>query len=66
MAKPPLPELLTKPPKCFRSREIKTVELKMSGGTTACIMKCIFKYERSGKEEFLEGTFTSKYEEGWT
>jgi hypothetical protein len=25
-------------------------------------MKCIFKYERSGKEEFLEGTFTSKYE----
>lgn len=43
-------------------REIKTVELKMSGGTTACIMKCIFKYERSGKEEFLEGTFTSKYE----
>lgn len=43
-------------------REIKTVELRMSGGTTACIMKCIFKYERSGKEEFLEGTFTSKYE----
>ena len=43
-------------------REIKTVELKMSGGSTACIMKCIFKYERSGKEEFLEGTFTSKYE----
>lgn len=43
-------------------REIKTVELKMSGGTAACIMKCIFKYERSGKEEFLEGTFTSKYE----
>jgi hypothetical protein len=43
-------------------REIKTVELKMSGGSAACIMKCIFKYERSGKEEFLEGTFTSKYE----
>jgi hypothetical protein len=43
-------------------REIKTVELRMSGGSTACIMKCIFKYERSGKEEFLEGTFTSKYE----
>lgn len=43
-------------------REIKTVELKMSGGSAACIMKCIFKYERSGKEEFLEGTFTSRYE----
>ena len=42
--------------------EIKTVELKMSGGSTACIMKCIFDYERSGNEEFLEGTFTSKFE----
>ncbi|MEO7393331.1 MAG: hypothetical protein ABIU11_00235 [Chitinophagaceae bacterium] len=43
-------------------REIKTVELRMSGGSTACIMKCIFDYERSGNEEFLEGTFTSKFE----
>lgn len=43
-------------------KEIKTVELKMSGSSLACIMKCIFNYERSGKEEFLEGTFTSKYE----
>ena len=43
-------------------REIKTVELRMSGGSTACIMKCIFNYERSGKEEFLEGTYTSKFE----
>lgn len=43
-------------------REIKTVELRMSGGSTACIMKCIFNYEKSGKEDFLEGTFTSKYE----
>jgi hypothetical protein len=43
-------------------REIKTVELRMSGGSQACIMKCTFKYIRSGKEEFLEGTFTSKFE----
>jgi len=43
-------------------REIKTVELKMSGGSQACIMKCVFKYERDGKEEFLTGTFTSKFE----
>ncbi len=43
-------------------REIKTIELKMDGGSSACIMKCIFQYERSGKEEFLEGTFTSKFE----
>jgi len=43
-------------------REIKTIELRMSGGSQACIMKCIFSYERSGKEEFLEGSFTSKFE----
>ena len=43
-------------------REIKTVELKMSGSSVACIMKCVFKYERSGNEEFLEGTFTSIFE----
>lgn len=43
-------------------REIKTIELRMDGGSSACIMKCIFQYERSGKEEFLEGTFTSKFE----
>jgi hypothetical protein len=43
-------------------QEIKTVEVKMSGGSIACIMKCLFTYSKSGKEEFLEGTFTSKYE----
>src|SRR5688572_4164975 len=43
-------------------KEIKTVELRMSGGSSACIMKCIFEYSKSGKEEFLEGTFTSVHE----
>lgn len=43
-------------------QEIKTVELKMSSGSNACIMKCSFQYVKSGKEEFLEGTFTSKFE----
>jgi len=43
-------------------REIKTVELRMSGFSQACIMKCLFRYDRSGKEEFLEGTFTSMFE----
>jgi hypothetical protein len=42
--------------------EIKTVELKMSGLSVACIMKYNLVYTRSGKEEFLEGTYTSKYE----
>jgi hypothetical protein len=43
-------------------QEIKTVEVKMAGGSNACIMKCIFTYSKSGKEEFLEGNFSSAYE----
>lgn len=43
-------------------QEIRTVELRMSDGSAACIMKCNFVYSRSGKEEFLEGTYTSKFE----
>ena len=43
-------------------QEIRTVELKMSSFSVACIMKYNLEYSRSGNEEFLEGTFTSKYE----
>jgi hypothetical protein len=43
-------------------QEIKTVEVKMSQGSVACIMKYMMNYSRSGNEEFLEGSFTSKYE----
>jgi hypothetical protein len=43
-------------------QEIKTVELRMMGGNVACIMKCMLQYVESGKEKFLEGTFTSKFE----
>lgn len=43
-------------------QETKTVELKMSTGSVACIMKCRLEYSRSGKEEFLEGSYTSTYE----
>lgn len=43
-------------------REIKTVELRMSMGSSACIMKCLFEYSRSGQEEFLEGTYSSVHE----
>ena len=43
-------------------QEIKTVEVKMGPGSSACIMKCSFQYVQSGKEEFLEGTFTSRFE----
>jgi len=40
-------------------QEIKTVEVKMSLATSACIQKCLLVYTRSGKEEFLEGEFSS-------
>jgi hypothetical protein len=43
-------------------QEIKTVEVKMSQGSVACIMKYMLNYSKSGNEEFLEGNFTSKYE----
>ena len=40
-------------------QEIKTVEVRMSLNSSACIQKFLLTYARSGKEEFLEGTFTS-------
>ncbi|HJS53638.1 MAG TPA: hypothetical protein VJ765_03810, partial [Chitinophagaceae bacterium] len=40
-------------------QEIKTVEVKIQSGHSACIQKCLLAYAKSGKEEFLEGTFTS-------
>lgn len=43
-------------------QEIKTIEVKMSLSSVACIQKCLLTYAQSGKEEFLEGTFGSVYE----
>ncbi|HVF96066.1 MAG TPA: hypothetical protein VM871_02020 [Flavisolibacter sp.] len=43
-------------------QEIKTVELKMTNSSVACIMKCRLVYSQSGKEEFLEGAYASSYE----
>lgn len=43
-------------------RELKTVELRMSALSSACIMRCVLSYAKSGPEEFLEGTYTSKFE----
>lgn len=42
-------------------QEIKTVELKTSLGLV-CIMKNRLVYSRSGREEFLEGVYSSAYE----
>src|SRR6187397_2724440 len=40
-------------------QEIKTVEVRMSLNSSACIQKFLLTYTKSGKEEFLEGKFTS-------
>lgn len=45
-----------------RLRETETLEIKMSDGSHSCIMDCEVAYVRSGREEFLEGTYTSKFE----
>ncbi len=46
----------------LRIREIKTVELRNISGNGACIMNYDLVYSRSGKEEFLEGSFLGKPE----
>lgn len=46
----------------FRIREIRTVEVKQQGFGSVCIMNYDLKYSRSGKEEYLEGTYLGKYE----
>lgn len=43
-------------------QEIKTLEVRMGEGSVVCIMKYLMNYSKSGREEFLEGSFTSKYE----
>lgn len=43
-------------------QEIKTIEVRMSLASVACIQKCLLTYAKSGKEEFLEGTFSSVIE----
>ncbi len=45
----------------LRIREIKTIELQNPGGIT-CIMNYSLAYSKSGKEEFLDGTYLGKYE----
>lgn len=46
----------------FRIREIRTVEVKNTGYGGTCIMNYNLQYSRSGKEEFLEGTYLGKPE----
>ncbi len=46
----------------LRIREIKTVEVKSTLGGGTCIMNYNLNYSKSGKEEFLEGTYLGKFE----
>lgn len=39
--------------------ELKIVEVRMAGGTEACIMMLFLQYSKMGDEEFLEGNYTS-------
>lgn len=48
--------------KVFRIREIRTVEVKQQGFGSVCIMNYDLKYSKSGKEEFLQGTYQGKHE----
>ena len=54
---------MDKSEKKFQIQELRTVEVKSLGGGGTCLMKYIFTYDRSGKEEFLEGTFVGKGED---
>lgn len=51
-----------KPDQSAMIKEIRTVELRMSPGSVSCIMKYLLDYSKSGKEEFLEGVYSSAYE----
>lgn len=48
--------------KQLRLEETRTIELKMSDGSHSCIMDCDLVFNRSGREEFLEGTYGSRFE----
>jgi hypothetical protein len=39
--------------------ELKIVEIRMAGGSDACVMTLFLKYSKENDEEFLEGSYTS-------
>lgn len=52
----------SKATKNLKIREIKTIEVKSLFGGRTCIMNYNLSYSKSGKEEFLEGTYLGKDE----
>ena len=47
----------------FQIQELKTTEVRSLTGGGTCLMNYKFSYVRSGKEEFLEGTYLGKSED---
>jgi hypothetical protein len=45
--------------KLVRLEELKIVEVRMAGGSDACVMTLNLKYSKENDMEFLEGTYTS-------
>jgi hypothetical protein len=48
--------------KVLQIQELRTVEVRNLGGGGTCIMNYKLTYSRSGKEEYLEGTYLGKSE----
>jgi hypothetical protein len=47
----------------FQIQELRTTEVRNIGGGGTCLMNYNFSYAKSGKEEFLEGTYVGKSED---
>ena len=47
----------------FTIQELRTVEVRNLGGGSTCLMNYKFSYVKSGREEFLEGTYVGKTED---
>ena len=53
----------SKDTKKFKIQELRTVEVRNLGGGGTCLMNYNFNYSKSGKEEFLEGSYLGKSED---
>ncbi|MES2881773.1 MAG: hypothetical protein V4676_06470 [Bacteroidota bacterium] len=47
----------------FTIQELRTVEVRNMGGGGTCLMNYKFTYAKSGREEFLEGSYVGKSED---
>ena len=47
----------------FTIQELRTIEVRNLGGGGTCLMNYKFSYAKSGREEFLEGTYVGRTED---